>query len=71
MKLNILKLTYDRPLLNFYGPRTHEGAPAVACTPAQALRRSVLACMLWEDEFYESGSKRLHGASATASTARS
>jgi 60 kDa SS-A/Ro ribonucleoprotein len=36
-------------------PRTHEGAPAVAVSPELALRRSVLACMLWEDEFYESG----------------
>lgn len=36
--------------------RTHEGAPAwPAVTPAQQLRRSVLACLLWEDEFYEDG----------------
>jgi 60 kDa SS-A/Ro ribonucleoprotein len=34
---------------------THEGAPAAAMTPMQALRRSVLACLLWEDQFYESG----------------
>lgn len=38
-----------------YEGTTHEGAPAVAITPYLALRRSVLACMLWEDEFYESG----------------
>lgn len=51
MKLNILKLAHlARPRL-----RTHEGAPAVTITPEQALRRSVLACMLWELEFYESG----------------
>lgn len=38
------------------GPRTHGGAPAFPkLTPIQQLRRSVLACMLWEDEFYESG----------------
>ena len=49
MKLNVLKLSH---LLR---PRTHEGAPAVAVTPELALRRSVLACMLWEDEFYEDG----------------
>ncbi|HEV2577673.1 MAG TPA: TROVE domain-containing protein [Acidobacteriaceae bacterium] len=49
MKLNILKFAH------LARPRTHEGAPAVAITPEQALRRSVLACMLWEDEFYESG----------------
>jgi len=37
---------------------THEGAPAWAhMTPEQALRRSVLSCLLWEDEFYEDGEK--------------
>src|SRR6201996_2749747 len=49
MKLNILKFAH------LARPRTHEGAPAAAITPEQALRRSVLACMLWENEFYESG----------------
>lgn len=49
MKLNILKLSL------LARPRTYEGAPAVTVTPEQALRRSVLACMLWESEFYESG----------------
>lgn len=34
---------------------THEGAPAMKITSEQALRRSVLACLLWEDSFYESG----------------
>lgn len=34
---------------------THEGAPAAKINARQALRRSVLACMLWEKEFYESG----------------
>ena len=35
---------------------THEGAPAYPhMTAEQALRRSVMACMLWEDEFYEDG----------------
>jgi 60 kDa SS-A/Ro ribonucleoprotein len=48
-KLNILKLSHLAPL------RTHEGAPANAIGPEQSLRRSVLACMLWEDEFYEEG----------------
>ena len=48
-KLNILKLSHLAPV------RTHEGAPAKAIAPEQALRRSVLACMLWEDEFYEDG----------------
>ena len=36
-------------------PRTHEGAEACTLTPEQQLRRSVLACMLWENTFYESG----------------
>jgi 60 kDa SS-A/Ro ribonucleoprotein len=49
MQLNILKLSH------LASTRTHEGAPAATITSEQALRRSVLACMLWEDEFYESG----------------
>lgn len=49
MRLNILKLN-DYAVL-----RTHEGAPVAVLTDEQALRRAVLACMLWEDEFYESG----------------
>ena len=47
MRLNIFK---SKPR-----PRTHEGAPARAITPEQALRRTVLSCMLWEGEFYEGG----------------
>jgi len=34
---------------------THEGAPAKNISDAQALRRSVLSCLLWENEFYEDG----------------
>ena len=35
---------------------THEGGRAyVHLTSEQALRRSVLSCLLWEDEFYEDG----------------
>ena len=49
MRLNVLKLSH------FPEPRTHEGAPAAVLTPEQALRRSVLSCMLWENEFYEDG----------------
>lgn len=37
------------------GPRTYEGAPAVPLKPVQALKRSVMSCMLWESEFYEDG----------------
>jgi len=35
--------------------KTHEGAPAKNITPEQQLRRSLMACMLWEDTFYEDG----------------
>jgi 60 kDa SS-A/Ro ribonucleoprotein len=57
MKLNVWKLTVERALRGPLAlvPRTHEGARAAVLTAEQALRRSVLACMLWEDEFYESG----------------
>lgn len=34
---------------------THEGGVAKRISPIQELRRSVLACLLWEDSFYESG----------------
>lgn len=34
---------------------TAQGAKAAVITAEQQLRRSVLACMLWEDEFYEDG----------------
>lgn len=35
--------------------RTHEGAPAYSIDAEQQLRRSVMACLLWESTFYESG----------------
>ena len=44
--------------LNIFAQRprtTHEGAPAAVLTAEQALRRSVLSCLLWENEFYEDG----------------
>src|SRR5258707_15131664 len=44
-RLNILNL----------GARTHEGAPARNISPEMQLRRSVLACLLWEKQFYEDG----------------
>ncbi|HVT96766.1 MAG TPA: TROVE domain-containing protein [Acidobacteriaceae bacterium] len=47
-RLNILKLAH-------LAPRTHEGAPAKRISEEQALRRSVLACLLWESQFYEDG----------------
>ncbi len=34
---------------------TAEGAPAKRISAEQALRRSVLSCLLWEKEFYEDG----------------
>lgn len=34
---------------------THEGAPAKRIDAEQELRRSVMACLLWESQFYESG----------------
>lgn len=42
------------------GPRqpratTHEGAPAKTVDLMRTLERTVLACMLWEDAFYEDG----------------
>lgn len=37
------------------GPKTHEGAAAVRVSALETLRRSVLACLLWEDAFYEDG----------------
>lgn len=41
---------------SFSHVQTHGGAQAFPhMTPIQAIRRSVLSCLLWEDEFYESG----------------
>lgn len=36
-------------------PKTHEGAPARRISDAAELRRTVMACLLWEDSFYEDG----------------
>jgi TROVE domain-containing protein len=46
-RLNVLQIPW--------GPKTHEGGPAKTVSPELQLRRSVLACMLWENEFYEDG----------------
>lgn len=35
--------------------KTHEGATAKHISVEQELRRSVMACLLWESQFYESG----------------
>jgi 60 kDa SS-A/Ro ribonucleoprotein len=34
---------------------TREGAPAKAFTPADELKRTLMNCLLWEDQFYENG----------------
>lgn len=44
------KLNVPRPSL-----RTHEGGIAKRINAEQQLRRSVMACMLWENQFYEDG----------------
>ena len=46
-RLNLLNLNF--------GPRTREGAPARNISPELQLRRSALACLLWENQFYEDG----------------
>src|SRR5215831_7595140 len=38
-----------------FAPRTHHSAPARHISPELQLRRSVLACLLWENQFYEDG----------------
>lgn len=35
--------------------KTHEGGQAARLSPEQELKRSVLACLLWENSFYEDG----------------
>ncbi len=49
-RLNLLKLGHLALC-----PRTHEGAPARRISPEMQLRRSVFACLLWENQFYEDG----------------
>lgn len=48
MKINVAR--------DYSTVKTHGGVPAFPhLTPLQTLRRSVLACLLWEDQFYEDG----------------
>lgn len=47
MKLNVA--TEPAPVF------THEGGRASRISPAQELRRSIMACLLWEKTFYEDG----------------
>jgi 60 kDa SS-A/Ro ribonucleoprotein len=46
-RLNMLNLSF--------GAWTHEGAPSPNLSTELELRRSVLACLLWESQFYEDG----------------
>src|ERR1700753_3277409 len=42
---------------------THEGAKARRFTPEMALKRALMNCLLWEDQFYEDGvsiAERIH-----------
>lgn len=48
MKTNLKKIPAD-PVFNHHGVKAHKS------TPLQELKRAVLACMLWEDSFYENG----------------
>lgn len=34
---------------------THEGAPTIKLNPLGQLKRSVMCCLLWENQFYEDG----------------
>jgi hypothetical protein len=43
------------PRAGHTGLTTHEGAPAKRIDAEAQLRRSVMACLLWEDQFYEGG----------------
>ena len=46
MRINVVNQNYNK---------THEGAPAKLINYEAQLRRSLMACMLWEDTFYETG----------------
>jgi hypothetical protein len=55
-RLNLLNLNFR--------PRTHDGAPARNISTELQLRRSVLACLLWESQFYEDANGGRTGSSA-------
>ncbi|MFN5406007.1 vWA domain-containing protein [Bradyrhizobium sp.] len=42
-------------LNTFLRALTQEGAPSRQLAPAQALQRTLMSCLLWEDQFYEDG----------------
>jgi 60 kDa SS-A/Ro ribonucleoprotein len=41
--------------LKYPDPTNNEGVPTARTKPIEQLRRTVMACLLWEDGFYESG----------------
>lgn len=51
-RLNQIKQSFG---LSYENGQTHEGAPVRRLSPEKELRRAVMACLLWEDTFYESG----------------
>ncbi len=52
-KLNVWKRLFPSGIR----ATTHEGAVAQKVSPFHELRRTVMTCLLWEDTFYEKGSK--------------
>lgn len=52
-RLNLLNL--NTRISRNTAQRTHEGALAAIISPEAALRRTVLASLLWESQFYEDG----------------
>src|SRR5690242_14372836 len=56
-KLNVWKRLFPSGTRASTHVNTHEGATAQKVNPRLELRRTVLTCLLWEDTFYEKGSK--------------
>jgi 60 kDa SS-A/Ro ribonucleoprotein len=56
-KLNVWKRLFPGGIRASIHANTHEGAVAQKVNPRLELRRTVLTCLLWEDTFYEKGSK--------------
>src|SRR5579859_8061842 len=56
-KLNVWKRLFPSGTRASMHVNTHEGATAQKVNPRLELRRTVLTCLLWEDTFYEKGSK--------------
>ncbi len=51
----LIQLNLNTRIFRSTAPRTYEGAPAAVISPEVALRRTVLASLLWENQFYEDG----------------